>query len=114
MKISVVTGGYTHFFIRDLCELIDYYADLGYTALDLSLDCAYDSDLLSEEKWIMPAKRIKQRLKMSWDGIRFDDLLCAGDVARTEGSAHFDGEKIRRHRQVSSWLRRCGPERHCP
>ena len=63
MKLSVVTGGYTHFFIRDLCDLIDYYADLGYGALDLSLDCAYDSALMSEENWLMPAKRIKQKLK---------------------------------------------------
>ncbi len=63
MRLSVVTGGYTHFFIRDLAELIDYYADLGYGALDLSLDCEYDGDLLSESKWLMIAKRVKQRMK---------------------------------------------------
>jgi len=63
MKLSVHTGGYTHFFIRDLCDLIDYYADLGYTALDLSLDSPYDAALLSENDWLMPAKRIKAKLK---------------------------------------------------
>ena len=62
MKLSVVTGGYTHFFIRDLCDLIDYYADLGYGALDLSLDCVYDSYLLSETDWLMPTKRVKNKM----------------------------------------------------
>ena len=36
---------------------------------------------------------------MGGDGIRIDDLLCAGDVTRAEGSAHFEGKKIRWHRQ---------------
>lgn len=61
MRISVVTGGYTHFFIQDLCDLIDYYADMGYTALDLSLDSKYDAVLLSEN-WKMPAKRVKAKM----------------------------------------------------
>ena len=63
MKLSVLTGGYTHFFIRDMCDLIDYYADMGFGALDLSLDSPYDSFLLSEENWLMPAKRIKNKMK---------------------------------------------------
>ena len=61
MKLSIVTGGYTHFFIRDLGDLIDYYAALGYEAFDLSLDCAYDAALLSDKDWVMAAKRIKAR-----------------------------------------------------
>ncbi|MBO4428575.1 MAG: hypothetical protein J5832_01340, partial [Clostridia bacterium] len=60
--MSIVTGGYTHFFIRDLCDLIDYYADLGYGAFDLSLDCVYEAALMSETDWKMPAKRIKTRM----------------------------------------------------
>lgn len=62
MKLSIVTGGYTHFFIRDLCDLIDYYADLGYGAFDLSLDCAYDAALVSEKDWLMTARRVKTRM----------------------------------------------------
>ena len=56
----------------------------------------------------------EQSLKMGGNGIRFDDLLCAGDVARAEGSPHFEGEAIRRHRQESSWRMRSGPARHHP
>lgn len=63
MKLSVHTGGYTHFFIRDLCDLIDYYADLGYQALDLSLDSAYDAAIMSDKDWQMPAKRIKTKMR---------------------------------------------------
>ena len=61
MKLSVLTGGYTHFFIRDIGDLIDYYADLGYEALDVSLDSPYDAALLDDDKWIMAAKRLKTR-----------------------------------------------------
>ncbi|MCR5458094.1 MAG: sugar phosphate isomerase/epimerase [Clostridiales bacterium] len=63
MKLSILTNGYTHFFIRDLGELIDYHADLGYGALDLSMGCPYDSFLLDEDNWLMPTKRIKQRME---------------------------------------------------
>ena len=59
MKLSVLTGGYTHFFLGDLGELINYYGDLGYQALDLSLDSKYDSFFLSEDDWIRQTKRVK-------------------------------------------------------
>lgn len=63
MKLSVLTGGYTHFFIRDIGNLINYYGDLGYQALDLSLDSPYERDLYSNEIGIMVAKRIKTVMK---------------------------------------------------
>lgn len=62
MKLGIVTGGYTHFFIRDLVELVDYFADLGYTAFDLSLDSAYDRELLMDENHML-AKRLLAKLK---------------------------------------------------
>lgn len=68
MKLSVLTGGYTHFFIQEIGQLIDYYADLGYQALDLSLDSKYDSFFLSED-WILPTKRVKA--KMAARGMTF-------------------------------------------
>ena len=64
MRMSICTGGYTRFFIRDLCEAIDYYADLGYTAFDLGIDGGYDAALLDEKNWKMAAKRVKTRLEM--------------------------------------------------
>ncbi len=42
MKLSVVSGGYTRFFIPDTCEALKYFANLGYQAIDLSLDGPYE------------------------------------------------------------------------
>ena len=42
MKLSVCSGGYTRFFIHDSSEALRYYASLGYQAIDLSIDNAYE------------------------------------------------------------------------
>ena len=62
MKLGISTGGYTHFFIRDLVSVIDYYANLGYTAFDLALDCGYDRELYTDKDHKL-AKRIKAKMK---------------------------------------------------
>lgn len=62
MKLSVLTGGYTHFFIRDIGDVINYYADLGYQALDLSLDSPHDAFFLSDH-WMLGAKRVREIAK---------------------------------------------------
>ena len=62
MKLSILTGGYTHFFIQDLVEVIEFYADLGYKALDLSLDSKYDQALITDDNHML-AKRVKAKMK---------------------------------------------------
>ncbi len=62
MKLQIVTGGYTHYFIPNLEDLIEYFADLGYKGLDLSLDCANEAYFF-KDNWKMAADRIKARLK---------------------------------------------------
>ncbi len=101
MKLSVHTGAYTHFFIRDLCDLIDYYADLGYGALDLSVDSPYDSVLLDENKWQMPAKRIRQKMKAR------NMFFCQAHspiVAYLDGATDEDERKLRQSVKVCSYL----------
>ena len=101
MKLSVLTGGYTHFFIRDICDLIDYYADMGYGALDLSLDSAYDPELLSEKDWLMPAKRIKQKMKTRK---MFFCQAHAPIVSYLHNATDDDERKLRQCIRVCSYL----------
>ncbi|MCQ2436457.1 MAG: sugar phosphate isomerase/epimerase [Clostridia bacterium] len=65
MKLSIMTGGYTHFFIQDLGGVIDYYGRLGYQALDLSLDSAkYDQEFYSDN-WKKLANRVRARMNVN-------------------------------------------------
>ena len=98
MRISVVSGGYTHFFIRDLCDLIDYYADMGYTALDLSLDSSYEAALYGDD-WKMPAKRIKT--KMAQRGMIFGQ-------AHAPAIAYIDAANEKFDNNVIQCIRLCG------
>lgn len=67
MKMSLHTSCYTHFFIKDMLELIDYFADLGYDALDLEIVRSYpgteDHLLLDENEWLPLAKRLKAKME---------------------------------------------------
>ncbi|MBQ0010576.1 MAG: sugar phosphate isomerase/epimerase [Ruminococcus sp.] len=65
MKLSIMTGGYTHFFIPDLGGVIDYYAGLGYQALDLSLDSKnYDQEFYTDN-WKKLANRVQARMNVA-------------------------------------------------
>lgn len=101
MRYSVLTGGYTHFFIRDICDLIDYYADMGYTALDLSLDSPYDAALLSDDGWKMPAQRIKR--KMETRDMVFSQAH-APIVSYFHAATDEDERKLRQCIKVCSYL----------
>lgn len=63
MKLQIISSGYTRFFMPNIGDIIDYYADLGYQGLDLGLDSSYDSKLFSDN-WEMYAKYIKNKMKV--------------------------------------------------
>lgn len=67
MKMSLHTCGYTHHFMLDLCECIDYYADLGYQALDLSIDASVpgmtEYRMVNEDNWKPIAMRVKAKMQ---------------------------------------------------
>ena len=101
MKLSIVTGGYTNFFIKDLGDLIDYYAKLGYEALDLSLDGPSAAALLSDTDWKMTAKRIKARANVS--GITFAQAH-APSPSYLDQATEEDERRLRACIRVCSYL----------
>lgn len=67
MRMSLHTGGYTHHYITDLFKLIDYYYDLGYRALDLSLDVSNpemtEYQMMHTDDWKPIADKIKAKME---------------------------------------------------